>query len=242
MTYRSLGTGTIFASETLNNEQVPLNKIAYGSSGVTTLVSSSLPLPVSAALGLSTAIIGSLAASTAIIGSLGLSTAIVGYTLGGGGEVQTQINKRPATTLTYAANSALSNSTSAGTITPFGTIVPSAGKSCVITDCKIVSSDAPTTPLQGEIYIFNSPPTALNDGSSFIVSAADMLKCEGKIPFTLALDTGSCSWAFITGVGMTVTPSTGTQLYPLTKVLNAYATPGSSATLTVELGYQPLTA
>ena len=152
--------------------------------------------------------------------------------------VATSTITRPADTSQYTAGDALSNSTSAptaggGTLT----IVAASGKSALMTHMQIVSSNAPGTPLQGEVWLFGTAPTAINDNAAFTVSDSEMLTCVGVIPFVL-LTIGANSSATV-DVGKAFATSGSTNLRYLVRVVNTY-TPASGETLTVRAFCQGL--
>lgn len=147
---------------------------------------------------------------------------------------------RPADTNIYAVNDCWSDSTSAPTaggftFTAAGRVSGGAG---VIASATIVSSIDPATLLQGEIWIFDSAPTAVNDNAAFALSDADALKLVGVIPFTLASTqngSGTNSFYHIGGLGIGYACVGSANLRFLVKVKNAY-TPASAEALTVRLG------
>ena len=152
--------------------------------------------------------------------------------------VATSTITRPADTSQYTAGDALSNSTSAptaggGTLT----IVAASGKSALMTHMQIVSSNAPGTPLQGEVWLFGTAPTAINDNAAFTVSDSEMLTCVGVIPFVL-LTIGANSSATV-DVGKAFATSGSTNLRYLVRVVNTY-TPASGETIAVRAFCQGL--
>ncbi len=142
---------------------------------------------------------------------------------------------RPADTTAYAANDALSNSTSAPTAGGF-TFTSAArisGGSGIITDAIISTSGDLATLLQGEIWLFDTSVTNVNDNAAWVVSDAEIKTCVGKIPFTLE-DAGNNGFAHVQNLGIGFTCSGTANLRFLVKVKNAY-TPASSEVITVRL-------
>lgn len=149
---------------------------------------------------------------------------------------------RPANTTTYADGDNFSDSTSAPTSGgfQFSSAGRASGGSGIITDMVVVSSNpAATTALQGEVWIFDSSVTNINDNSAFSISDAEAKTLVAKIPFTMVTDTNN-SAVHVTGAtsgtplpcGFTCVGSAN--LRYLVKVKNAYP-PISGEVLTVRL-------
>lgn len=143
---------------------------------------------------------------------------------------------RPADTTAYAANDAWADSTSAPTV---GGFMLEAGRQAGdygwITDVHVTSTNDPATPLQGEVWIFNSAVTAVNDSAAFALSDADAVKRVCIVPFLLATSSGGSganSQADITGLNCGFITAGSVYLRFLVKVKNAY-TPASGEALTV---------
>ena len=139
---------------------------------------------------------------------------------------------RPADTAVYAANDALSDSTTAPTsggftFTGAGRI---SGGSGIITDAIIVSSADAVTLLQGEVYIFNQSATNINDNAAFAVSDAEAKTCIGRIQFTLE-DIGNNGWFHAQNLSIGYTCVGTANLRFLVRVKNAY-TPVSAEVFT----------
>jgi hypothetical protein len=103
----------------------------------------------------------------------------------------------------------------------------------------VVSSNDPATLLQGEIWWFDSAPTAVNDRATFALSDSDALKLVGVTPFTLATTvagSGTNSFYAVNGLNLAYTCSGSANLRYLVKVKNAY-TPANAETLTVRANY-----
>lgn len=146
---------------------------------------------------------------------------------------------RPADTTAYAANDAWSDSTSAPTTGgfTFAGAASGLGLGGFITDLMVVSSNDPSTLLQGEIWIFDSAVTNINDNAAFALSDADAVKLEAVIPFTMASTTGGSgtnSYAQVSNLILGYGPIGTPDLRFLIKVKNAY-TPASGETLTISI-------
>lgn len=144
---------------------------------------------------------------------------------------------RPADTTAYAANDALSDSTSSPTsggftLTGAGRISNGSG---IITDISIISSGDPATNLQGEIWIFDSAVTNVADNAAFALSDADVKLYVTHQPFTLASTTagsGTNSVASLVGLNVGFSCVGSANLRFLIKVKAAY-TPISAEVFTV---------
>lgn len=139
---------------------------------------------------------------------------------------------RPADITAYAANDALSDSTTAPTLGgfTFTSAASKSGGSGIITDLIVTSSNDPVTTLQGEIFLFNTAVTNINDNAAFAVSDAEIKTCVGKIAFTLE-DVGNNQFAHVQRVYLAYTCSGSANLRFLVRVKNAY-TPASAEVLT----------
>lgn len=157
--------------------------------------------------------------------------------IGKAGTTVTATVTRPADTTTYTANDAWSDSTSAPTVGGFSLagsarVAPATG---IITDMIIVSSADPATTLQGEIWLFESAVTAINDNAAFALSDGDAVKLVGVVPFTLLTTTagsGTNSYANIQNLSLGFTTASSADLRFLVKVKNAYV-PVSGEVLTI---------
>lgn len=142
---------------------------------------------------------------------------------------------RAADTNIYAANDTWANSTSAPTAGGF-TFTSAArisGGSGIITDAIVTTSNDPATLLQGEIWIFDSAVTAVNDNAALVVSDTEIKAYVGKIPFAME-DAGNNGSCHVTGLNIGFTAVGTANLRFLVKVKNAY-TPANAEVLTVRL-------
>lgn len=148
--------------------------------------------------------------------------------------VQTDVT-RPADTTAYSAADALSDSTSApvsGGFTFTGAARVSGG-SGIITDACFASSNDPATRLSGELWIFNTAVTNINDNAAFAVSDSEIKTCVGVIPFTL-FDAGNNGFAQVQGLSMMFKCSGSANLRFLYRVRNSY-TPANAEVITATL-------
>lgn len=140
---------------------------------------------------------------------------------------------RPADTTAYTANDALSNSTSAPTSGGF-TFTSAArisGGSGIITDVIVGSSNPAATALQGEVWIFDTSVTNINDNAAFAISDTEVKTLVGVIAFTMETGTNN-NWAQVRNLSLGFTCVGSANLRFLVKVKNAY-TPASSEVITV---------
>ena len=146
--------------------------------------------------------------------------------------VQTDIT-RPADTAAYGVNDCLSDSTSAPTSGGFTltSVARVSGGSALITDVIVTSSNDPATPLQGEVFLFNTSVTNVNDNAAFVVSDTEIKTCVGKVPFALE-DVGNNDFYHAQNLNMIVTCSGSANLRFLIRVKNAY-TPTNNEVITV---------
>lgn len=148
--------------------------------------------------------------------------------------VSNDITRDSSTTL-YTANDALSDSTSTPTTGgfTFTNAARASGGSGIITDAIVASSADAGTPLQGEVWIFDTAVTAITDNSVFAVSDAEIKTLVGVIPFTLT-DSGNNDSAWVSNLDMGFTCVGSANLRYLIRVKNGY-TPVASEVITVRL-------
>lgn len=142
---------------------------------------------------------------------------------------------RPADTLVYAANDALSDSTTAPTAGgfTFTSAARKSGGSGIITDAIFTTSADAATLLQGEVWIFNTAVTNINDNTAFAVTDAEIKTCVGRIPFFME-DAGNNGFAHVQNLSIGFTASGSANLRFLIRVKNVY-TPASAEVLTCVL-------
>lgn len=175
-----------------------------------------------------------LSALLALAGAPALAAAVQGSQV----TVTTTVT-RPADTTAYVANDTWADSASAPTAGGFALTgaARAGGGSGIITDLVVVSSNDPTTLLQGEVWIFDSAVTAVNDNAAFALADADAVKLVGVVPFALVTTTGGSgtnSYAEAANLALGFSASGAANLRFLIKVKNAY-TPASAEALTVRV-------
>lgn len=161
-------------------------------------------------------------------------TAVIGTTLKPFVTATASIT-RPADVIAYTANDAWANSTTAPTAGGFtlANMARTSGGSGVITDIFVLSSAVPGTLLQGEIHLFDSAVTAINDNATWALNDTDALLRIAVIPFTLEAD-ASNSYKHLQSLNIGYTCVGTANLRYLIKVKNAY-TPESGEVLTIRV-------
>lgn len=127
---------------------------------------------------------------------------------------------RPADTTAYAASDAMSNSTSSPSVLTFTSLASASGKSGIITDLFVSSTAAAA--MSGELWLFDTSPTAINDNAAFALSDADAQKAIAKIPFTTSVDATNNAVAHISNLGIGFTGSGSANIFGLVRVTQAY--------------------
>jgi hypothetical protein len=146
---------------------------------------------------------------------------------------------RPADTTAYAVNDTWADSTASPTTGGFTLTgaCRTSGADGLLQGLAIVSSNDPATTLQGELWLFDSAVTAVNDNAAYALSDTDAVKLvpAGVIPFTLATSqagAGANSVYSAANLNVPYRCSGSANLRFLVKVKNAY-TPASGEVLTV---------
>ena len=141
---------------------------------------------------------------------------------------------RPADIIAYAANDAISDSTSAPTSGGFTltSVVDASGKSGLITDMLITSSNS-AGGLSGELWLFDTSVTNINDNAAFAISDSEIKTVVAVIPFTTVADTNN-SQAHLQSVNVGATTVGSANLRFLLKAKAAY-TPISAEVFTIRL-------
>ncbi|MER9768861.1 hypothetical protein NKJ09_22675 [Mesorhizobium sp. M0189] len=147
---------------------------------------------------------------------------------------------RPADTTTYAVNDALSDSTSSPTVGgfTFASCVRAAGKTCILSDLIVTSSNPAPTALQGEIHIYDSAVTAINDNAAFAVSDAEIKTLVAKVPFVMTVGTNN-NHVHVQNLGIALTAVGSRDFRFLVKVLNAYV-PANGEVITFRGKFVPV--
>ena len=160
-------------------------------------------------------------------------------TVGGVTTLVTGTFTRPADTTTYAANDAVSNSTSSTTpISIASASRVSAGTGIVVT-AQLVKSTTGVTGATFRLWLFVASPTSLaNDNAAFTFSNSDKDRRIGYVDFLTPIAGTDCVdyyGVLSTGVNMPFKLSSGTTMYGLLQALGAYA-PGNAEVFQVRLG------
>lgn len=146
---------------------------------------------------------------------------------------------RPADTNAYVLGDVWSTSTSAPTVG--GNVLTGMGRasggSGIITD--IVITNSQNAALQGELWIFDTTVTAVNDNAAFALSDADVLKLVGVVPFLTTIQPSNGA-AWVPALGLGYTCSGSANLIFLIKLTAAY-TPISAEVFQVRCKIQQVT-
>lgn len=182
---------------------------------------------------------GRLWVSATIDAALPAGTNVVGQTYGSATVITTSVT-RPNDTTAYTANDAWSDSTSAPSAITFSSVFRTSGGTALLTGVEVISSANKSTALQGELWLFDTAPTVINDNSAFTITDAEYETKVAKIPFVLdspgnsAADASGNTGASIDGLSILVKGVSSANLTGLIKVINAY-TPVAQEKLTFRL-------
>lgn len=158
----------------------------------------------------------------------------------GSATVVTTSVTRPADTTAYTANDAMSDSTSAPAAITFSSVARASGGTLFITGLEVISSANKATALQGELWLFDTAPTAINDNAAFTITDAEYETKVAKIPFVLdspgnsAADASGNTGCSVDGLSILTKCVSSANLTALIKVINAY-TPVSAEKITFRL-------
>lgn len=143
---------------------------------------------------------------------------------------------RPGDTTQYSIADVIAATTPAVGGSKFADVVTVAGRSVLLTDLLVMSSNPAATPLQGEIFIFDAPVTAVADNAAFGVSDAEIKSLVAKIAFTMLAHGNNCV-AVVSGISVGITTITK-DLYFLVRCANAYQ-PVASEVFTIRAKFLP---
>lgn len=143
---------------------------------------------------------------------------------------------RPNDTTTYAVGDAWADTTPAVGGQTFSSVVRASGKSCLLTDLLIASSNPAATPLVGEIWIFNASVTAVADNAALAVSDAGIKTLRAIVPFSMVVGVNNNS-VHVRNLNIALLTSGSADLRFLVKVNNAYV-PVANEVLTVIAKFQ----
>lgn len=148
---------------------------------------------------------------------------------------------RPADTLVYAAGDVLAQSTSAATILTFANFGRASGQGGLIDGLTVVHSNAPTTPPDLELHLFDTAPAMQNDNVAWAPTDAEMERHLGCITIPgasrvigLTGATGNAEWFLPASIKSIACASAATSIFGIVVVRNAY-TPASAEKFTFRL-------
>ncbi|MFZ5676322.1 MAG: hypothetical protein ACOZAM_25460 [Pseudomonadota bacterium] len=147
---------------------------------------------------------------------------------------------RPADATAYAAGDAFANSTSAPSVNGFQLtgVARGTGKTALLTDVALIYSNA-APDVVGELWIFDSAVTAINDNAVFTLSDADARKLVAIVPFVINKGAGNNKVGHIGNLCHLCTCVGSDDLKFLIKVVQAF-TPASGDVLTVRAKFARL--
>lgn len=209
------------------------NLVAAGQNGTwnITNVSGTVSLPTGAATAAKQPALGTAGtASSDVITVQGIASGTPLPSVGYAGTATTTVT-RPADTTAYAANDAMSDSTSAPTSGGFtlSSMCRISGGSGILTDLALIYSTA--SAVAGDIWIYDASVTAQNDNAAWSVTDADQAKLVAKVPFVTVADTLNAVHN-IQNLNIGYTCSGTANLRFMVKVTTGY-TPASADALTV---------
>lgn len=144
---------------------------------------------------------------------------------------------RPSDATQYGANEVWAATTPAVGGSLFSEMAPALGGCGIITDAIFASSIGPGTLLQGVLYLFDAPVTAVADNAALVLSDAEIATLVATIDFTLIASGANNSAKHVQGLNIGYQTVLTPHLYGLVKVVNTY-TPASGETLTMRLKTQ----
>jgi hypothetical protein len=147
---------------------------------------------------------------------------------------------RPADSTAYAAGDALANSTTAPTVNGFQLtgVARGSGKAALLTDVALIYSNA-TPDVVGELWIFDSAVTAINDNAVFSLSDTDARKLVAVVPFVINKGAGNNKVCHTGNLAHLCTCVGSDDLKFLIKIIQAF-TPASGDMLTVRAKFARL--
>lgn len=141
---------------------------------------------------------------------------------------------RPANTTTYTVNDALADTTPTSGGFTFTSAARISGGSGIITDLIVSFDEDAATPLQGELFIFDTSVTAITDNAAFAITDAESRTIVAKIPFALE-DNGNNGFYHAQNLNIGFTAVGSANLRFLVKVKNGYVPTTNSSVITFRL-------
>lgn len=178
-------------------------------------------------------------AGAAIIGKVGIDQTTPGTTdrvTVGYKTVTVDANfTRPADTTAYAANDAVTNSTSAPTIITLSNMARLSGGSGVILDAMLIDESNPATVGSFDLMLYDTTFTPNNDNAAFTPSTTVQRTFVGRISFNTQIVSGTNSQAYhVTGLNIGFTCVGSANLFAELVARNAY-TPASAGRFDIRL-------
>lgn len=142
--------------------------------------------------------------------------------------------QRPNNTTPYAVNDVWAATSAAVGGSDLANATRGAGKGGLITDMQVFCSAAPSTLLEGELFLFDQAVSEVPDNAPFALNFTDLRKLAARIPFALEVAASGVSFSQETGLNRAFTTVGSASLKGLVKVKNAY-TPSANETLAFRL-------
>lgn len=151
---------------------------------------------------------------------------------------------RPADTVTYAANDAIANSTSAPVAITFANAAVRSGGSGFVIGATIIDQANQTLKLNATLHLFSAVPATLtNDNVALALAAVDLANYVGNVKFTSAsvVNAGAAAAGIVALTGTLSNPlpykCATTSLFGVLQADNAYVpTSGEVFLLLLNLG------
>lgn len=135
---------------------------------------------------------------------------------------------RPTGGLTYTANTAFANSASVATYSTISGVCLASGGQVLIPDIFISTTDNATLKMTGELHLFTTTVTAINDNATWSVAAADVLNEVAVVPFNMtyvenpAATASGVQAVHLQNLSIQAQCTGSTNLYAMVKITNAY--------------------
>lgn len=154
--------------------------------------------------------------------------------------ISTVSKVRPADTAVYAANDAISESTTVGTVWTFAGAARSNGLGSVLQDAVLTHSAVTALNLDAELWLFDTAPTSgINDNGAWTPTDAEMKTLLAVLVFSgSAVRTGNGNTACeLSGLSRAIKCAAGTSsIFGVLRAKNAYV-PTSAEEITLRLKF-----
>ena len=146
---------------------------------------------------------------------------------------------RPANTTNYAAGDVVADSTSAPTVMTFQGAGGQKWGSGIIQSALLIDDHAPTTAIDGELFLFDTAPANYgNDNAAFTPTTDELTTLVGIVSFatgdSVAGDASNNALIQATNVALPFKCAGSSDLYGVLVARNAY-TPGNGTDIAIQL-------